>query len=71
MDWMAYKQQNSFLTVLGMGRSMIKVLADPVSGESLVLGCRWSISMERMLASSLASSYKDAHSIHEGSTLVI
>lgn len=50
---------------------MTKVLADPVSGESLAPGCRWSISVERMLASSLASSYKDAHSIHEGSTLVI
>ena len=37
-DWLAYKQRNSFLTVLEAAKSKIMVLADSVSGGGLLPG---------------------------------
>lgn len=36
IDWVAYQQQTLFLTVLGSGKSEVMVLADLVSGDSLL-----------------------------------
>ena len=38
MDWVAYKQQNVFLTLLEAGKSKIKVVADSVSSEGPLPG---------------------------------
>lgn len=35
-DWVAYKQQNVYLTVLDAGQSEINVSADSVSGEEML-----------------------------------
>lgn len=38
VDWVAYKQKHLFLTYLETGQSKIKMPADLVSGENLLLG---------------------------------